>query len=114
MELMRPATAKLVTDNCPAIKTVMPLYIEDGKLTSPFCCHGNNLDCDRCGTWVMFAHAAKLPGPWDEILPSTKPYGPLADHLRRAFGAGIDSGAGIPGRFSTAAARRYCPRLRGR
>jgi MoaA/NifB/PqqE/SkfB family radical SAM enzyme len=81
MELMRPATAKLVTDNCPALKTVMPLYVENGKITSPFCCHGNKLDCDLCGTWVAFAHAAKIPGPWDEVLPPTEPYGPLADHL---------------------------------
>jgi organic radical activating enzyme len=87
MELMRPRTARLVTDHCPALLTVMPLYIEHGRLTSPFCCHGNNADCNRCGTWVTFAHAAKIPGPWDKILPPTKPYGPLADHLKRSKAA---------------------------
>lgn len=83
MNLMRPATAKLVTDACPATQTVMPLYVEEGKLVSPHCCHGNNVDCDRCGTWVAFAHAAKIPGAWDEVLPPTEPYGALAEHLRR-------------------------------
>lgn len=81
MELMRPATAKLVTDHCPPLRTVMPLYVENGKLVSPFCCQGNNVDCDRCATWVVFAHAAKIPGPWDEVLPPAKPYGALAEHL---------------------------------
>lgn len=82
MELMRPPTARLVTDHCPALQTVMPLYIQNGTLTSPFCCHGNNADCNRCGTWVVFAHGAKIPGPWDEILPPTRPYGPLAEYLK--------------------------------
>ncbi len=83
LELMRPATAKLVTDNCPALQTVMPLYLEGEKLVSPFCCHGNNVDCNRCGTWVAFAHAAKIPGPWDALLPPTRPYGALAEQLKR-------------------------------
>ena len=30
LELMRPATAKLVTDHCPALSTVLPLYVERG------------------------------------------------------------------------------------
>ncbi len=68
LELMRPATAKLVTDNCPALRTVLPLYVENGRFTTPKCCYGNSADCDRCGAWVVFAHAAKLPGPWDEVL----------------------------------------------
>jgi hypothetical protein len=84
LELMRAPTAKLVTDHCPALRTVLPLYVENGKLTSPFCCHGNNVDCDRCGTWVLFSHAAKLPGPWDAVLAPTEPYGALAEHLKRS------------------------------
>ena len=83
LELMRAPTAKLVTDNCPALLTVLPLYVANGRFTSPFCCHGNNVDCARCGTWVAFAHAAKLPGPWDDIAPPTKPYGLLAEQLKR-------------------------------
>ncbi|MCL4683609.1 radical SAM protein [Myxococcota bacterium] len=72
LELMRPATAKLVTDNCPTLRTILPLYVENGQFTTPKCCYGNNSDCDRCGAWVVFAQAAKLPGPWDEVLPPTK------------------------------------------
>jgi MoaA/NifB/PqqE/SkfB family radical SAM enzyme len=83
LELMRPPTAKLVTDRCPAVRTVLPLYVEDGRFTNPKCCYGNNADCDRCGGWVVFAHAAKLPGPWDEIVPVDKPPGPLAEYVAR-------------------------------
>lgn len=78
LELMRPATAKLVTDDCPALSTVLPLYVEQGQFTNPKCCYGNNADCDRCGGWVVFAHAAKLPGPWDAIVPPTTEPGRLA------------------------------------
>ncbi len=69
LELMRPATAKLVTDNCPLLSTTLPLYIEGREFSTPFCCYGNDVDCDRCGSWGVFAAAAKLPGPWDRVLP---------------------------------------------
>jgi hypothetical protein len=65
LELMRPATAKLVTDHCPMQKIMLPLYIEGDEFTTPFCCYGNDVDCDRCGSWGVFASAAKLPGPWN-------------------------------------------------
>jgi MoaA/NifB/PqqE/SkfB family radical SAM enzyme len=65
LELMRPATAKLVTDNCPVMKLGLPLYMEGDHFTSPLCCYGNDVDCDRCGSWAVFSAAAKLPGPWD-------------------------------------------------
>jgi Fe-coproporphyrin III synthase len=81
LELMRPATAKLVTDNCPALRTVLPLYVENKRFTTPKCCYGNNGDCDRCGAWVVFAHAAKLPGPWDEIVPPVKDKSLLATYF---------------------------------
>ena len=81
LDLMRPATAKLVTDHCPALSTVLPLYVERGEFTNPKCCYGNNADCDRCGGWVVFAHAAKLPGPWDAHLPPTQPPGLLAQYF---------------------------------
>jgi len=88
LELMRPATARLVTASCPALRTVLPLYVEDGKFTNPKCCYGNNADCDRCGAWVVFAHAAKLPGPWDAEVPPDKPPGPLAFYFTARAGAG--------------------------
>ncbi len=69
LELMRPATAKMVTDHCPIMTTTMPLYIDGDRFTTPFCCYGNDVDCDRCGAWAVFAVAAKISGPWDEVLP---------------------------------------------
>jgi sulfatase maturation enzyme AslB (radical SAM superfamily) len=66
LELLRPATAKLVTDHCPMLKIMLPLYIEGDHFTTPFCCYGNDVDCDRCGAWGVFAAAAKMGGPWDE------------------------------------------------
>jgi MoaA/NifB/PqqE/SkfB family radical SAM enzyme len=65
LELMRPATAKLVTDHCPMMQVMLPLYIEGDHFTTPFCCYGNDVDCDRCGAWGVFASAAKMSGPWD-------------------------------------------------
>jgi len=64
LELLRPATAKLVTDHCPMMQTMLPLYIEGDHFTTPFCCYGNDVDCDRCGAWGVFAAAAKMSGPW--------------------------------------------------
>jgi sulfatase maturation enzyme AslB (radical SAM superfamily) len=65
LELMRPATARLVTDHCPMQQTMLPLYQEGNQFTTPFCCYGNDVDCDRCGSWGVFASAAKMAGPWD-------------------------------------------------
>ncbi len=70
LELLRPATAKLVTDHCPMQKVMLPLYIEGNDFTTPFCCYGNDVDCDRCGSWGVFASAAKMAGPWDSMLQS--------------------------------------------
>lgn len=65
LELMRPATARLVTDHCPMQQVMLPLYLEGDHFTTPFCCYGNDVDCSRCGAWGVFAMAAKMPGPWD-------------------------------------------------
>lgn len=65
LELMRPATAKLVTDNCPMMQTTLPLYLEGQDFTTPYCCYGNDVDCDRCGSWGVFSTATKIPGPWN-------------------------------------------------
>jgi MoaA/NifB/PqqE/SkfB family radical SAM enzyme len=65
LELMRPATAKKVTDHCPMQQRMLPLYIEGDHFTTPFCCYGNDVDCDRCGSWGVFSIAAKMPHLWD-------------------------------------------------
>ena len=64
LELMLPPDAKRVTDACPARDQILPLYLDGDRFTTPFCCYGNDVDCDRCGAWVVFQLAAKLdPGP---------------------------------------------------
>jgi hypothetical protein len=35
--------------------------------TTPFCCYGNDADCNRCGSWGVFAIAARMGGTWDEV-----------------------------------------------
>ena len=60
LELMFSQNAKQITDDCPAKKFVLPLYLEGDKFVSPFCCYGNDVDCDLCGAWVVFHIAAKL------------------------------------------------------
>ncbi len=60
LELMMPPYAERVTSVCPATKTVLSLYLEDDHFTTPFCCYGNDVDCARCGAWVMFHGADKM------------------------------------------------------
>lgn len=67
LELQRPATARLVTDHCPMQKLMLPLYIEGDHFTTPFCCYGNDVDCNRCGSWGVFSMAARISGPWDAV-----------------------------------------------
>ncbi|UCD85459.1 MAG: hypothetical protein JSU92_04500, partial [Deltaproteobacteria bacterium] len=52
--------SKAVTDNCPSKKFVLPLYLEGGQFVTPFCCYGNDVDCDLCGAWVVFYIASKF------------------------------------------------------
>ena len=52
--------AKAVTDDCPSKKLVMPLYVEGGEFVQPFCCYGNDVDCDLCGGWEVFHLAAQM------------------------------------------------------
>lgn len=60
LELMLPPHARRVTDACPARDHILPLYLEDDHFTTPFCCYGNDVDCSRCGAWVVFHLAARL------------------------------------------------------
>ncbi len=60
LELMLSENAKLVTDNCPSKKYVLPLYLEAKEFVTPYCCYGNDVDCDLCGAWVVFYIAAKI------------------------------------------------------
>ena len=60
LELTRSDNAPAVTTHCPSKRLVLPLYLEDGKFVIPYCCHGNDVDCDLCGSWVVFHLAARL------------------------------------------------------
>jgi len=60
LELTLSDNAKAVTDNCPSKSLVLPLYLEGSEFVTPFCCYGNDVDCDLCGAWVVFYLAAKL------------------------------------------------------
>jgi MoaA/NifB/PqqE/SkfB family radical SAM enzyme len=62
LELMLPEQCGPVTAACPAKRHVLPLYMEQDCFATPFCCYGNDVDCDRCGAWVVFHLAAKLGG----------------------------------------------------
>ncbi|GAB4348905.1 MAG: hypothetical protein Kow0099_31700 [Candidatus Abyssubacteria bacterium] len=60
LELTLSDNSKAVTDNCPSKKFVMPLWLDGERFVSPFCCYGNDVECDTCGAWVVFHLAAKL------------------------------------------------------
>ena len=59
LELMLPPDCERVVRNCPSQKWVLPLWLEDDGFTTPYCCYGNDVDCDRCGAWVVFEFAAR-------------------------------------------------------
>jgi hypothetical protein len=54
LRLMLPETAPRVTADCPAQRHVLPLYLDGGGFVTPFCCYGNDVDCMRCGAWIVF------------------------------------------------------------
>ena len=60
LELMLPPACDAVTARCPAQDSVLPLWLEDDHFATPFCCYGNDVDCSRCGAWVVFHLAARL------------------------------------------------------
>lgn len=60
LELTLSENARSVTGNCPSKKYVLPLYLEGPKFVTPYCCYGNDVDCDLCGAWVVFHLAAKI------------------------------------------------------
>ncbi|MFH1674458.1 MAG: radical SAM protein [Pseudomonadota bacterium] len=60
LELMLSENAKAVTDNCPSKRLILPLYLQGSEFVIPYCCYGNDVDCELCGAWVVFWLAAKL------------------------------------------------------
>jgi len=60
LELTLSENCRAVTQNCPSLKNVLPLYLDGEAFTTPFCCYGNDVDCDLCGAWVVFYIASLL------------------------------------------------------
>jgi MoaA/NifB/PqqE/SkfB family radical SAM enzyme len=60
LELTLSENAKTITDHCPVKDFMLPLYLEGDKFVNPFCCYGNDVDCDLCGAWAVFYIAAKM------------------------------------------------------
>jgi len=59
LELMLPPHAAGVTAACIPHAQLLPLYLDGDGFTTPFCCYGNDVDCERCGAWVVFHLAAR-------------------------------------------------------
>jgi len=60
LALMLPPHCERVTAACPAQDAVLPLWMGGDHFVTPFCCYGNDVDCARCGAWVVFSLAAKF------------------------------------------------------
>lgn len=69
LELMKADRCGQYTGDHCALKSVLPLYVgEGGAFERPFCCYGNDVDCNRCGAYAVFNAArhrrhASVPGP---------------------------------------------------
>jgi MoaA/NifB/PqqE/SkfB family radical SAM enzyme len=60
LELMLPENSKEITDTCLPKQYLLPLYLNGKEFEIPFCCCGNDADCDMCGMWGVFHMAAKM------------------------------------------------------
>lgn len=60
LELTLSQNAPGVIEKCPSKALVMPLWLDGETFTQPFCCYGDDVDCDLCGAWVVFNLAAKM------------------------------------------------------
>ena len=69
-EFMLSQNALQFTNNCPVKKYMLPLYLGEEGFEHPFCCYGNDVNCDLCGAWAVFHLGAIIkanPG-WPEIV----------------------------------------------
>lgn len=80
LELMLSQNALEITRDCPIKKVYLPIYLGDGGFEIPFCCYGNDVNCDLCGSWGPF-HLAMImrlnPGFPFEITQEFKKVGPI-------------------------------------
>jgi sulfatase maturation enzyme AslB (radical SAM superfamily) len=59
-ELMLSQNALKITNNCPTRRFFIPMYLGDNGFEQPFCCYGNDVNCDLCGAWGNFHIAALM------------------------------------------------------
>ncbi len=74
-ELLLSQNSLKVTNNCPLKKFLLPLYLGDEGFEIPFCCHGNDVNCDMCGSFGVFHLAATIktnPGFYSNYLSVLK------------------------------------------
>ncbi|MFW9781124.1 MAG: radical SAM protein [Candidatus Heimdallarchaeota archaeon] len=73
LDLMLSENAKNIVDDCPVKNYMLPLYLGEEGFERPFCCYGNDVNCDLCGAWAVFHLAALIkinPGwPIDAVRP---------------------------------------------
>lgn len=72
LELMLPPACEAVVAACPARDNVLPLWMERDHFATPFCCYGNDVDCGRCGAWVVFSLAAKFGYAREQMAPEVR------------------------------------------
>lgn len=60
LELMTPELAPEVTRECLVKQILLPLWLDGDRFTTPYCCYGDDVDCSRCGAWVVFELAARV------------------------------------------------------
>ena len=59
-ELLLSQNALAITDNCQLRKYMLPMYLGDKGFEIPFCCYGNDVNCDLCGSFGVFHLAALI------------------------------------------------------
>ncbi len=81
LELMLSRNALEITNKCPVRNYMVPMYLGEEGFTRPFCCYGNDVNCDMCGAWAVFHLAAimklnpgwpeKVSGVFNKVTPDT-------------------------------------------
>jgi len=57
-------------EKCPLVGNTLNLYMGDGgEFENTFCCYGNNVDCARCGTYLVFNAAYQQQKLGDDRVP---------------------------------------------
>ena len=54
LNLLYSTHAPQITVECLIKEIMLPLYLGNNGFETPFCCYGNDVDCDLCGSWGVF------------------------------------------------------------